>query len=347
MPRKAKTSGKVTPGSFIIPGVIELVGILLLVIKLLDNDKESTSFTINIILITGFIQATQVVSIAYFENEVRDIFLWIHKLFQFHENIILADIMREQLYKTQKFASLVLRIIVSLFGLTYISMIIYFYKTQYDFIKVPFIMDDYPLIHRIVSSVFLTTTTFFVVTADSILVVLGIYLIGAFNTISSLVKTLNGRKNIPDAGKLLRDAVIFHGEVLRKLMSFYDIFYYFFLIQIATSVFFLLFHFYLLIYVLDNFAYYTMISATLGQFCIFCIFGQIIHTTTERIFIDLYHTLWYEMKIEDQRILLMMMTISQKTYGLKAAGMYDINLDMFIQVIKLCYSFCTIMYNLA
>ncbi|GAB0089699.1 hypothetical protein DMENIID0001_042860 [Sergentomyia squamirostris] len=90
--------------------------------------------------------------------------------------------------------------------------------------------------------------------------------------------------------------------------------------------------------------FYTIFSVVLLQFFLMCLFGQFFYNETEMIFTNLYLTKWYEMSQSDQKAILMMMKMSKEPFGLKVLGVYEINMIMFINVLKACLSYCTILY---
>ncbi|XP_055688574.1 uncharacterized protein LOC129793052 [Lutzomyia longipalpis] len=150
-------------------------------------------------------------------------------------------------------------------------------------------------------------------------------------------------KNQPNNLKFI---VQFHVEVLEKFEKYCEAFFLVFLVQMATIVIILILTFSLIMTSSTNMMYYSVIATVMLQFTLFCFCGQIIHNKSERIFTDLYQTKWYEMELKEQKILLLMMKMSQRSLGIKVAGMYDINFVMFMQVLKVSFSYCTILYTL-
>ncbi|XP_055684411.1 odorant receptor 94b-like [Lutzomyia longipalpis] len=88
---------------------------------------------------------------------------------------------------------------------------------------------------------------------------------------------------------------------------------------------------------------YFSMSIMGSQVFIYCLFGQFIYSETERISQKFYFTNWYEMNEENRKVILTMMTMATRPFGLKAAGMYEINLILFLKVIKLCYTYYAIL----
>uniref|UniRef100_A0A7G3B2V2 Odorant receptor n=1 Tax=Lutzomyia longipalpis TaxID=7200 RepID=A0A7G3B2V2_LUTLO len=63
-----------------------------------------------------------------------------------------------------------------------------------------------------------------------------------------------------------------------------------------------------------------------------CILGEFIRLKTENLSDTLYLTNWYELSLKDQKTFLIILGMAQREYGLKAAGMYDVNFYTFVQV---------------
>ncbi|GAB0089697.1 uncharacterized protein DMENIID0001_042840 [Sergentomyia squamirostris] len=91
--------------------------------------------------------------------------------------------------------------------------------------------------------------------------------------------------------------------------------------------------------------FYVTILSVGGQFFYLCGSGQFIFNETEKLFTNLYLTRWYEMSLNDQKAILMMMKMSKNPFGMKLFRVYDINIIMFVNVIKGCFSYCAILYT--
>lgn len=77
--------------------------------------------------------------------------------------------------------------------------------------------------------------------------------------------------------------------------------------------------------------YFAAISATLQLFSI-CLFGQILRNHTEAVGDCLYQTRWYEMRLKEQKALLIVMAHAQEPVGLVAGGIMDLSLTTFAAV---------------
>uniref|UniRef100_A0A240SY94 Uncharacterized protein n=1 Tax=Phlebotomus papatasi TaxID=29031 RepID=A0A240SY94_PHLPP len=185
----------------------------------------------------------------------------------------------------------------------------------------------------------------FVIILDTTVIILGFYFIAILNIFGDTIRLLDNSE-LTNKRELLLHTHKFHCEILEKFELFGRVFYYTFTLQIGSIVIFIL----NIIFIMRGdagYAFYPLSLAVFGQFGAICIFGEFIFSKTEQFSVELYHTKWYEFDLKEQKIILMIMLMSQRQFGLKAAGMYDINLMMFIQVVKAGISFCAILYTFA
>ncbi|XP_055685253.1 odorant receptor 13a-like [Lutzomyia longipalpis] len=80
----------------------------------------------------------------------------------------------------------------------------------------------------------------------------------------------------------------------------------------------------------DVLNYMVLVTGTMLSLHI-CILGEFIRLKSENLSDTLYQTNWYELSLKDQKIFLTTLGMTQRVYGLKAAGMYDVNLYTFIE----------------
>ncbi|XP_059616104.1 odorant receptor 33b-like [Phlebotomus argentipes] len=90
-----------------------------------------------------------------------------------------------------------------------------------------------------------------------------------------------------------------------------------------------------------------MCTSGIFQILLLCLFGELLKMKTERLSEILYLTNWYELHAKDQKAFLLVLAMSQKDFGLRAAGMYDVNLNAFVQIMKLAMSYCAILHSLS
>uniref|UniRef100_A0A3F2ZEH6 Odorant receptor n=1 Tax=Phlebotomus papatasi TaxID=29031 RepID=A0A3F2ZEH6_PHLPP len=91
---------------------------------------------------------------------------------------------------------------------------------------------------------------------------------------------------------------------------------------------------------------YILILALLVQLFLPCVFGEFIKTKMEKLSTIFYLTNWYDLSVKDQKSFLIIQGIFQRVYGIKAVGMYDVNIYTFITIVKMAASWCAFMFTL-
>lgn len=92
---------------------------------------------------------------------------------------------------------------------------------------------------------------------------------------------------------------------------------------------------------------YAVLLCGLMQTFFLCLIGDILFEKASLISTSLYLTKWYEMKLEDQQRILIMIAMAQKPYGIKAAGLVDVSFYTFIEVFTKASLFFHISYKIA
>lgn len=237
------------------------------------------------------------------------------------------------------------RIIIPVWMISGVGFIVYFIYIDSMALVVPGIFPAsgsnhvYLHIHQLLIFT-ISSITFLIV--DSTLMTIGFYFMAIFNIFRDMIKYLDN-SGVNAIKQYLIDMQEFHLDILNKFQLFDEIFFYALAVQLATSVVFILVIFFLLR--TAGLLFVPLFVTVSGQFFAVCLFGQLIFSKTEIFFTELYLTKWYEFNIREQKMLLIMMYVAQRPFGLRAAGMYDINLIMFIQIIKAGISFCAILYT--
>uniref|UniRef100_A0A3F2ZDE9 Odorant receptor n=1 Tax=Lutzomyia longipalpis TaxID=7200 RepID=A0A3F2ZDE9_LUTLO len=288
--------------------------------------------------------ALTVISMLLNEVNVEKLFQWLHQLHQKRDIEEISLIFHLHLQRTQKFSWLFLRIMFYTFLMTWMSSIIYTKLYKKITPRIPFILQENWLFRWLANIFSSTYGTINLSINEGSMILIGIYFIESFNILSDLIGKLN--ESSKNKQEHLKFIVQFHVEVIEEFEKYCEAFFLVFLVQMATIVIILILTFSLIMTSSTNMMYYSVIATVMLQLTLFCFCGQIIHNKSERIFTDLYQTKWYEMELKEQKILLLMMKMSQRSLGIKVAGMYDINFVMFMQVLKVSFSYCTILYTL-
>uniref|UniRef100_A0A240SXW3 Odorant receptor n=1 Tax=Lutzomyia longipalpis TaxID=7200 RepID=A0A240SXW3_LUTLO len=329
----------------IIPFILEVLTIVPYATKMITNDEGVIVFASMIPFAFGYFRAMlKILTILLHSEKIDGIFKWFHKLHLEHINDIFSQIYFENLQRIFKIVHFITRFVTISAG-SALSICIFFMATDKLPFKVPFIDQSYQTFHHLIAEVAVTYNSFNTCLTDIIMIFTGVYFIGALDILSGIIGKLNESSNIAISGDILRQIIIFHLEIMNNFNDFCEIFEFLFIFELFHTIGFLLFDFYL-IWQSDNLCFFlASASYIFVQFALFCLFGQIIFNRSERIFTDLYQTKWYEMEVKDQKAVLLIMKMSQNAFGLKAGRMYDINLILFFNVLKLCVSWYAILYT--
>uniref|UniRef100_A0A3F2ZEF6 Odorant receptor n=1 Tax=Phlebotomus papatasi TaxID=29031 RepID=A0A3F2ZEF6_PHLPP len=186
-----------------------------------------------------------------------------------------------------------------------------------------------------------------VLAGDFIFIALALFFRGELIVISEIILCFDdsnfARKNI----HLLRMIYKMHLKVLQKLEAFQNVYYFLTFLQFISSFFLIcLTTFMIRFNDIQAWAYAVLLCGLMQTFFL-CLIGDILFEKASLISTSLYLTKWYEMKLEDQQRILIMIAMAQKPYGIKAAGLVDVSFYTFIEIIKLSVSYCAILFTVA
>uniref|UniRef100_A0A3F2ZEA8 Odorant receptor n=1 Tax=Phlebotomus papatasi TaxID=29031 RepID=A0A3F2ZEA8_PHLPP len=320
--------------------------VLTCLFSILNFEHNLMEYVLGVLILAGAFQLLiKTLSIAIHLDELNVLFSFIRKVHQVHKMDSITKSSNNHLKRMLRIIKIILKIMIPVWMISASALVYQAFYIGSVTLVVPGLIPepDYDLNILLVHQfcIFIMATVMFLV-VDIILVTIGFYFMAIFNIFRDRIKSLDN-SGINDIKQYLINIHKFHVDILNKFQLFDEIFNYAFAVQVGTSVVFILLIFFLLRIV--GFLFIPLFLATSGQFLFICLFGQLIFSKTEILFTELYLTKWYEFNVKEQKMLLLMMYRAQKHFGLRAAGMYDINLIMFIQVIKAGISFCAILYT--
>ncbi|GAB0086974.1 hypothetical protein DMENIID0001_012150 [Sergentomyia squamirostris] len=179
---------------------------------------------------------------------------------------------------------------------------------------------------------------------DMFVVVIGVHIIFFSNIVQDAIKSLNNIVLMEDGTRNLLQIYKLHYEIIEKVKEFSDSVSLMFLFQISTSaILFVIFFYVIQEFFLDNLLYPMIIAALILQLFITCFLCQIVEVKMEQIYDELCQTNWYDMTSVNKRNFLFCLQMAQRNYGIKAGGMYNVNMMMFIEILKLGFTYCAIM----
>uniref|UniRef100_A0A3F2ZE91 Odorant receptor n=1 Tax=Phlebotomus papatasi TaxID=29031 RepID=A0A3F2ZE91_PHLPP len=200
---------------------------------------------------------------------------------------------------------------------------------------------EFMLFFQSIFGVFATTYVFY---TDLSIAFFGLEIMAASDILYDYISANKDR--IQEDPDFLRIITMRYCEVVDNIERFNNIISITNLVQFVTSAFL---SFAIFFFICLNPGYlieYTWALIALIQLFIPCVFGEFIKIKMERLSTTLYLTNWPDLSLKDQNSFLIVLGMTQREYGIKAAGMYDVNIYTFIQIVKMAASWCTFIFTL-
>ncbi|GAB0099923.1 hypothetical protein DMENIID0001_158250 [Sergentomyia squamirostris] len=89
-------------------------------------------------------------------------------------------------------------------------------------------------------------------------------------------------------------------------------------------------------------SYKLAIVCVTFQVFIVCLVGQVLEQKSEDIYNEFCQINWHDFPINEQKFFAFCLQMAQRNYGIRAGGMYNINMMMFLQIVKLGVTYCAI-----
>uniref|UniRef100_A0A3F2ZEP0 Odorant receptor n=1 Tax=Phlebotomus papatasi TaxID=29031 RepID=A0A3F2ZEP0_PHLPP len=214
-------------------------------------------------------------------------------------------------------------------------------------IQLPLIPINFPYYNQIVLFIqFLICTSMSVysLNSDISIAFFGFEIMAASDILYDYISTNKDR--IQEDPDFLKIITIRYCEVVNNIKRFNDIISLANLVQFVTSAFLSFAIFFFIRLYPKNPVGYIIASCILFQLFIPCLFGEFIKIKMERLSTTLYLTNWPDLNLKDQKSFVIVLGMTQKKYGLRAAGMYDVNIYTFIEIMKMATSWCAFMFTL-
>uniref|UniRef100_A0A3F2ZDD6 Odorant receptor n=1 Tax=Lutzomyia longipalpis TaxID=7200 RepID=A0A3F2ZDD6_LUTLO len=329
---------------FPIIGLMTFISVILNLPSAMENGKTDTLPTC-MVMCSGGIQITfRISAICLYVEKIRQLINWFEGM---EEDAFWASLglsVEQRLRRTLHYLNIAIKYIALAFFFTLHLMLLKFYLSDILLFYVPLETRSYKFVGQYF---ILSTMSIFVFISETLLLVLGFFFVAIINIFLDAVKKLDESEFVGASEIPMKMYQKRHVELLTKLKALETIFSAIQTAQLATSFPMMISTFYFNLESIPNeIIYYIMSINIVVQFFTICLFGEFINSKTEKIFSALYLTRWYDMKKDNQMILMMMMRKSLEPFCLKAAGMYEINMKTFVSVTKLSFSFCAFLYAL-
>ncbi|GAB0090749.1 hypothetical protein DMENIID0001_055060 [Sergentomyia squamirostris] len=315
-------------------------GALLHLLLISFQEGDMVSFSYGAIWISATLQSlVKALTGIYYRDLYMDFFHSVQELVMRKYDDHIERNVKKILKETIKLTKVIIITQASLFHLTAFMLAVYAINTHREFplmYNVPFIswMGNY--VFQWIGVLHMLYT---VLGGDCLFITMALHFRGELIVISEILLNMNGRR-------LLRTVHQMHRDVLKRLRVFQRIYFVLTFLQMISSFLLICLTTYMIrFHDIQVWAYGALICA-LMQIFFLCLIGDILFEKASTISESLYLTKWYEMGLEDQQRILIMIAMAQKPYGIKAAGLVDISFFTFIEIIKMSVSYCAILFTL-
>ncbi|GAB0095286.1 Odorant receptor [Sergentomyia squamirostris] len=259
------------------------------------------------------------------------------------DNNYVQKIIDAELMKTIKFGNIFFRAYNLLFFSALVALTITYNLHNMIVIDIPNIKaEDYEIFYQIMQAGSPFIAAVWNGLADFAIIFIGLCMLSFIKIINKMITSLTVEEIMIDCPDLLLRTMKKHVELIQVLGVFNDGLKLMSFIQIIMSVIMYLVMMFAMQLRNSEYSLYLMFFCVLVQLFLLCFFGEMIKSETEVIFWNLYLTNWYEMNLTDQKIILLMMMNSRNEIGLKAAGIYDVSLMAFVQILKMSLSYSAV-----
>uniref|UniRef100_A0A3F2ZDE6 Odorant receptor n=1 Tax=Lutzomyia longipalpis TaxID=7200 RepID=A0A3F2ZDE6_LUTLO len=208
----------------------------------------------------------------------------------------------------------------------------------------PYMPTDFPYslqLRHLIQWLILYSPSYNLINCDLSIFYVGLQFFGAININDEIIKYWN--EDIQAKSALIKTIAKRHCDIIKNIDYFQDVLLWISFTHFVTSTFILLFLFTL---IRTNVAVEIAVLVLIfiqAELFLLCLFGEIIQVKMEQLLKTFYLTNWYDLSVKDQKAFLIILGMMQRTYTLRAARLYDINFNSFIQIVKMAISYCAIL----
>uniref|UniRef100_A0A3F2ZEA0 Odorant receptor n=1 Tax=Phlebotomus papatasi TaxID=29031 RepID=A0A3F2ZEA0_PHLPP len=325
------------------PGLLVII-IISLIFNVSYEFKREDIATYSLIFV-GFSQVLlKSIVLNVYPKEIRELIAWIGAFHVDSTWMNSRHIVRERFQATLRYFKAVVKFVLVGDILTVQLMaFLYFFNGTLLF-RIPFVSYLHENIQFFWQYIAMTYTIFYYASTEFINFFFGFYFVAILSIYINSIEKLDDENFVKSSRNHLKDYHHKHLQILQKLEDFVKIFSFILNAQAVSYLPLLINTFYNITIHPDIFINYLILCSIVTQLFEICLLGEFFDSKTTEIFRKLYLTKWYEMSRDDKMILVLMMRMTIKPFSLKAAGIYNINMMAFVDVIKFCISFCAILH---
>ncbi|GAB0092656.1 hypothetical protein DMENIID0001_076700 [Sergentomyia squamirostris] len=214
---------------------------------------------------------------------------------------------------------------------------------------IPFIKEDHPNFFNInfVFQYFIFTIAMTSInTVDAIIFMMCFQFRSELMSLTDVIAQLDDTDVYNKNEGILQNIYRMHLNTIRMFKMLTKIYFYMSVSQVCSSFHGVCFLMYGVLVHGPDVSSILIISVVIGQLFGFCLIGEMLYAKTTALPNTFYHTKWYDFNSKDKKNLALMLQMAQQPSVIKAAGVIDVSIFTFVEVIKLAGSYCAIFYAL-
>ncbi|XP_055708826.1 uncharacterized protein LOC129805043 [Phlebotomus papatasi] len=282
----------------------------------------------------------------FYRENLLELFRWTQSLHNKQQNGVLKVITEESLLKYDKLWIILFKIT---HGAIFVTCFVFGVNNIVKgdagvLFRFPFISMNFVYYSELMVSLQLICVCIsgiITITSDLGIVYIGMEIMSTLDVLHYFILSYKDRtpKKIDFLEVVTRD----HSAIIEKINHFNNAIYMLSFTQFVTSTLLCLIAFADISMNSKSPIGYLIALCSMSQLFLPCLFGEFIKIKTERLSISLYFINWYNMNRKDQNNFIVILGLMQRTYGVKAAGMYNVDIYTFIQIVKMASSYCAIL----
>ncbi|XP_059622546.1 odorant receptor 4-like [Phlebotomus argentipes] len=292
------------------------------------------NFITSLMVFFGYFQMSGKILMGSFEKQsFQQLFDWISSLYKHRESDpVLQLIMEKHLVYSIKTWKFLLKWVGSAFLATSLLTALNMRPDSLGFvIRIPFLEPHifYEEIVFLAQILLVVVASRTMILIDSSVFFVGLHVMAALNILRDCIEILNMK--IAENADYFKTILKYHNDVIENICVLNEAIEKISFVQILSGTVLIIGNFFLIRKESDQMFAYILCVCMLGQIFLLCLFGEFIKIKLDKLSTTLYMTNWYELSVKDQKTFLIILAMAQRQYGLKAAGMYDVNIYAFIQ----------------
>ncbi|GAB0087157.1 hypothetical protein DMENIID0001_014350 [Sergentomyia squamirostris] len=185
-----------------------------------------------------------------------------------------------------------------------------------------------------------------IIFSDAVIMVMIMYFQAQLKAITELLLKLDDEEVDQKATAIIRTVHEEHKEALHKFNDMARSFWHAYFHKLLAIMLYLCFTFFIFQSMNESLILGVMVVVSMvSEVYVLCYFGQMVRNSSEKMSDSLYTIRWYELKVRDQKNLLMLMMRFKYPFKVETFGFGTISVYTFVQICKAAVSYATILYT--